>query len=94
MEKDASEETVKRAPKNSAVAERLVSKTKTAKSKKTSAQTLEIMDPKRSTKKKILVTDKGPQELGGSNQDKSPVEDDNLESEKPCNKKKQRENQG
>ncbi|MCJ1347114.1 hypothetical protein MMC31_005335 [Peltigera leucophlebia] len=47
LEKDASEETVERAPKNSAVAKRPVSETKTAKSKKASAQALEITDPKR-----------------------------------------------
>lgn len=94
LEKDTSEETVERASKNSAVAKRPVSETKTAKSKKASAQALEITDPKRSTKRKILATDKGPQEPGGSNQDRSPVEDVNLESEKSRNKGKQREKQG
>ena len=94
LEKDASKETVKRASKNSAAAKRPVSKTKTAKSKKASAQALEITNPKQSTKRKILATDKDPQELGGNNQDRLPVEDINLESEKSRNKGKQRENQG
>lgn len=94
LEKNASEETVERASKNSAVAKRPVPETKTTKSKKASTQALKITDPKRSTKKKILVTDKDPQESGGSNQNRSPVEDENLESEKPRNKGKQRENQG
>ncbi|MCJ1345250.1 hypothetical protein MMC31_003456, partial [Peltigera leucophlebia] len=94
LEKDVSEETVECASKNSAVAKRLVSETKTAKSKKASAQALEITDPKRSTKRKILATDKGPHKPGGSNQHRLPVENVNLESEKSHNKGKQRENQG
>ena len=45
LEKDANKKTVKRVSKNSAVAKRPVSETKTAKSKKVSVQALEITDP-------------------------------------------------
>lgn len=65
-----------------------MSETKTAKRKKASAQALEITDPKQSTKWKILVTDKGPQESSRSNQDRLLVENNNMELEKPRNKSK------
>ena len=88
LEKNASKEIVERASKNSAVAKKPVSETKTAKSKKASAQAVEITDPKRSTKKKILVSDKGSQKPGRSNQDRLPIKDVNQEWEKSRNKEK------
>lgn len=69
-------------------------KTKIAKSKKTSAQSLEITNSKRSIKRKILVPNKSSQELGESNQNRMLVEDGNLESKKPRNKRQPRKNQG
>lgn len=60
MEKDASKEIVGHIPKNSVIAKKPVSETKTAKSKKASAQTFEITNSKQNTKRKILATNKGP----------------------------------
>lgn len=93
MKKNISKKTVKRFLKNSAIAKKPVSKIKTLKSKKVFAQTLQITDLKQNTKRKILTNDKSFQKPDRGKQNRLSEKDVNLESEKPHNKKKQRENQ-